>query len=133
MTFLRYPGSKSKLASILLEHLADARTDAAEYREPFLGGGSIAIAFAQNYPIQSTWLNDKDPGIASLFAATLENPENLKDLVVKFEPNVHTFYRYKQILKSATTMEVDPAQIVDHGFQKLDTSNNRALREKGSG
>lgn len=55
-TALRYPGGKSKALKTLAPWFP---TDIKEYREPFIGGGSIALLFSQNYPSVPVWVNDK--------------------------------------------------------------------------
>ena len=54
-TPLRYPGGKSRATKYLLPKFPK---DIAEYREPFLGGGSVAIAFTKEYPDVPVWVND---------------------------------------------------------------------------
>ena len=55
-TPLRYPGGKSRAAQYLLPQFPNFVTD---YREPFLGGGSVAIAFTKANPEADVWVNDK--------------------------------------------------------------------------
>lgn len=55
-TCLRYPGGKSKALKTLAPWFP---TDIKEYREPFIGGGSVALLFSQNYPKVPVWINDK--------------------------------------------------------------------------
>ena len=54
-TPLRYPGGKSRAVKYLLPKFP---TDITEYREPFIGGGSVAIAFTKENPDISVWVND---------------------------------------------------------------------------
>ena len=54
-TPLRYPGGKSRAVPKLFEFLPPKMT---EYREPFLGGGSMAIAITQSFPDVPVWVND---------------------------------------------------------------------------
>jgi len=54
-TPLRYPGGKSRATKYLLPKFPG---DITEYREPFLGGGSVAIAFSKEYPDVPVWVND---------------------------------------------------------------------------
>ena len=56
-TPLRYPGGKSRAISKLLQFLPDL-TQVKEYREPFLGGGSVAIEITKRYPKIEIWAND---------------------------------------------------------------------------
>ena len=56
-TPLRYPGGKSRALANLFRFLPDL-TQATEYREPFLGGGSVALEVTKRYPKLDIWVND---------------------------------------------------------------------------
>ena len=56
-TPLRYPGGKSRACVKLDTYIPDLR-DYKEYREPFLGGGSVAIHITKKYPHLDVWVND---------------------------------------------------------------------------
>ena len=56
-TPLRYPGGKSRAIKKMAPYFPPLG-DYAEYREPFLGGGSVALYVAQTYPNISIWVND---------------------------------------------------------------------------
>tara|TARA_B100001057_G_scaffold475574_1_gene542496 strand:- start:14508 stop:15350 length:843 start_codon:yes stop_codon:yes gene_type:complete len=56
-TPLRYPGGKSRAVKKMAPYFPSLG-DYAEYREPFLGGGSVALYVAQQYPHISIWVND---------------------------------------------------------------------------
>lgn len=55
---LRHPGGKSKALKQIDEQLPDSFD---EYREPFLGGGSVLFHIRQKYPIMPCWVNDLNP------------------------------------------------------------------------
>ena len=57
-TPLRYPGGKSK-AIKRLETFFPYLGNYTHYREPFLGGGSVALYIAQKYPHLKIHVNDK--------------------------------------------------------------------------
>jgi len=54
-TPLRYPGGKSRATKYLLPRFPEKIT---EFRESFLGGGSVAIAFSKANPDIPVWVND---------------------------------------------------------------------------
>jgi len=56
-TPLRYPGGKSRALSKLFQYIPDLK-DYTEYREPFLGGGSVALEVSKRYPHLDIWVND---------------------------------------------------------------------------
>ncbi len=51
---LRYPGGKSRAVDLISTLLPDFE----EFREPFIGGGSIFINTKQRFPEKKYWIND---------------------------------------------------------------------------
>ena len=56
-TPLRYPGGKSRAVTKMAQFFPELR-DYVEYREPFLGGGSVAIYISKMYPHLKITVND---------------------------------------------------------------------------
>ena len=56
-TPLRYPGGKSRACTKMDQYFPDLR-DYVEFREPFLGGGSVAIHISKQYPHLKITVND---------------------------------------------------------------------------
>jgi site-specific DNA-adenine methylase len=56
-TALRYPGGKSRAVAKMDPYFPDLR-NYKEFREPFLGGGSVAIYITKKYPNLDIWVND---------------------------------------------------------------------------
>ena len=56
-TPLRYPGGKSRACTKLAQHFPDLK-NYKEYREPFVGGGSVALYVTKMYPHLTIWVND---------------------------------------------------------------------------
>ena len=56
-TPLRYPGGKSRACNKMDQYIPDLR-EFTHYREPFLGGGSVAIHITKKYPHLNVWVND---------------------------------------------------------------------------
>lgn len=52
---LRYPGGKSKAIDQIIKYIPKYFT---EYREPFIGGGSLFIYLKQLHPNLKCWIND---------------------------------------------------------------------------
>lgn len=60
---LRYPGGKSRAISLLsplIPHFT-------EYREPFVGGGSVFLHCKQMFPDKKYWINDLNPTLFSFW------------------------------------------------------------------
>ena len=53
-TPLRYPGGKS----LAIKQIGPRIPSFDEYREPFIGGGSVFIHCRQNFPDKKFWIND---------------------------------------------------------------------------
>ncbi|HRE40795.1 MAG TPA: DNA adenine methylase [Ignavibacteria bacterium] len=51
---LRYPGGKSKAVDLISKLIPEFD----EFREPFVGGGSVFIYTKQKYPDKTYWIND---------------------------------------------------------------------------
>jgi len=51
---LRYPGGKSKVTDQIVALIPEF----SEYREPFVGGGSVYLYLKQIYPEKKFWIND---------------------------------------------------------------------------
>ena len=56
-TPLRYPGGKSRACTKMDPYFPDLR-NYVEFREPFLGGGSVALHISKKYPHLKIWVND---------------------------------------------------------------------------
>lgn len=56
-TCLRYPGGKSRAVNKMDSFFPDLR-NYKEFRESFLGGGSVAIHVTKKYPKLKIWVND---------------------------------------------------------------------------
>ena len=56
-TPLRYPGGKSRAVKKMAQFFPDF-SDYTEFREPFVGGGSVALYVSQTNPHLDIWIND---------------------------------------------------------------------------
>ena len=56
-TPLRYPGGKSRAAQKIEAYFPDLR-EYDEFREPFIGGGSVALYVSKKFPHLNIWIND---------------------------------------------------------------------------
>ena len=85
-TPLRYPGGKSRAVPKLFKYFPDM-SNIKEYREPFLGGGSVAIAITKQYPDIDIWVNDLYEPLYNFWVELRDNGdylhEQLKELKSK--------------------------------------------------
>ncbi len=61
---LRYPGGKAKALDRIFEQFPAGFND---FREPFVGGGSVFIAVRQRFPEASVWINDLNPDLVAFW------------------------------------------------------------------
>ena len=70
---LRYPGGKSRA----VERIAALIPSFDEYREPFLGGGSVFIHLKQLFPNRQFWVNDLYLELATFWQQIQKNTEGV--------------------------------------------------------
>ncbi len=76
---LRYPGGKSKALDSISKLIPDFR----EYREPFVGGGSVFVYLKQKYPSKYFWINDIYKNLYHFWNECKENPQGLIDSILE--------------------------------------------------
>ena len=79
-TPLRYPGGKSRAVVKLLQFLPDL-SQVKEFREPFLGGGSVAIEITKRYPHIEIWVNDLYEPLYNFWCELQHNGQDLQDAI----------------------------------------------------
>jgi DNA adenine methylase len=84
-TPLRYPGGKSKAVKTLSAFYPHSFS---EYREPFIGGGSMAIYTAQAYPNVPIWINDLYYPLYNFWIQLRDNGENLSERIREEKQNM---------------------------------------------
>lgn len=83
-TPLRYPGGKSRALSKLFQYMPDLK-DFREYREPFLGGGSVALEVSKRYPHLNIWVNDLYEPLYNFWRELQDNGERLQDILTELK------------------------------------------------
>lgn len=121
MSFFRYPGGKSKLKDSILAKLSSLLNPSiSEYREPFLGGGSIGLSLlAKHDSLQNIWINDADFYLACLWTSVIHYPTQLKERIKAYTPHVDDFYSFKRVLSIANSNLHTVEHVVDKAFMKL--------------
>mgnify|MGYP000364874777 FL=1 len=77
---LRYPGGKSRSVDLISTIIPDFD----EFREPFLGGGSIFIYTKQRYPNKKFWINDLYFELYKFWEMTQKDVDALIDKVYEW-------------------------------------------------
>ena len=79
-TPLRYPGGKSRAVTKMDPYFPDLR-NYKEFREPFLGGGSVAIHITKKYPDLTIWANDLYEPLVNFWQQLQMFGTDLKDVL----------------------------------------------------
>ena len=99
-TPLRYPGGKSRACEKMGPYFPDLR-NYDEFREPFLGGGSVAIYITKKYPNLDIWVNDLYEPLVNFWQQLQMFGVDLKDKLVDLKATNNTPVLAKQLfLKS---------------------------------
>ena len=83
-TPLRYPGGKSRATKKLAQFLPDM-SQIREFREPFLGGGSVALYMTQMYPHMSVWVNDLYEPLVNFWTVLKTDGKKMRDELVQLK------------------------------------------------
>ncbi len=108
---LRYPGGKSKAVKNILPLIPYFE----EYREPFVGGGSVFLSLLQKYPEKKYWINDLYLDLFSFWSILKDNSESL-------------IYEVQKIFDKRSNFE-DGRPLYDH-FSNLNTKDPLQLAIK---
>ena len=83
-TPLRYPGGKSRALTKLLKYLPQQKI--TEYREMFLGGGSVALEMTKRLPNDvPIWVNDLYGPLYNFWIILRDNPVELQRKLVELK------------------------------------------------
>lgn len=114
-TPLRYPGGKSRATKKMFVYLPDM-DKIKRYHEGFLGGGSVAFAFARQFPDVPVFVNDKYWNLYNFWVNLKDNSDALYDRVLELR-NAHPeresakelFLASKQVLVDGEGSELELA------------------------
>jgi DNA adenine methylase len=114
-TPLRYPGGKSRALTKLLKYLPSR--EITEYREMFLGGGSVALEMTKRLPKDvPIWVNDLYEPLYNFWIVLRDNPDELQrklqELKSRFpdQGSAHgLFLQAKDVINDGTQSNTDRA------------------------
>jgi DNA adenine methylase len=86
-TPLRYPGGKSRATKFLLPKFPK---DIEDYREPFIGGGSVAIEFTKQFPDVPVWVNDLYEPLYNFWVQLQKYPDGLHAILEAYKNTYDT-------------------------------------------
>jgi len=118
-TPLRYPGGKSRAIKKLSP---DMPKSFSEFREPFLGGGSVALHVTQNHPDTKVWVNDAYYNLYNFWVQLRDKGPALHQELTKIKKPI------EYVSKPLRKKKVDKSQWDKSILENID--NHRALFNK---
>ena len=82
---LRYPGGKSRA----VDKIANIIPDFDEFREPFLGGGSVFVYVKQRFPDKKFWINDLYSELYKFWLMTQNDIDGLIGKIYEWRKKYH--------------------------------------------
>ena len=83
-TPLRYPGGKSKAVKDLYEYMPQM-SQYDEWREPFLGGGSMSIEITKKFPDMKIWVNDLYPALFNFWTMVKDRGDEMTERLLEIK------------------------------------------------
>ena len=108
-TPLRYPGGKSRAIKKMAQFLPDM-SKYKEYREPFLGGGSVALHMTQTYPHLEVWVNDLYEPLVNFWQQLQDNGNEIATRLRTFKTAYPTQERAKELFLESKELVNDEKQ-----------------------
>ena len=99
-TPLRYPGGKSKALKKLFRFIPDLSIY-TEWREPFLGGGSMSIEVTKRYPHLKVWVNDLYYPVYNFWKQLQTKGESLSEALYRRKEQNHDPFDAQYIFEHA--------------------------------
>ena len=112
-TPLRYPGGKSRACEKMGQYFPDLR-NYEQFREPFLGGGSVAIYITKKYPNLDIWVNDLYEPLVNFWQQLQIFGNDIKDKLVDLKTANNTPDLAKELFLKAKE------QINDQSLPSID-------------
>ena len=96
---IRYPGAKGKAIPQIAPLIPN---DFAEYREPFLGGGSIYLYMRQKYPGRKYWINDLNSQLYNFWKQTQQESDSIIKQVLEWKKQYQDGRQLLQFLRTSS-------------------------------
>jgi DNA adenine methylase len=96
---IRYPGAKSRA----IPQIAPLIPDFEEYREPFIGGGSVYLHVRQKYGEEKKyWINDINPQLCNFWKQTQQVPDLMLKQIYDWKEQYEDGKQLLQFLRTNT-------------------------------
>lgn len=105
----RYAGGKNRLLPILQEYLNPLLKNVDCYYEPFIGGGSVGLYVAQNYPNIKLFFNDKDSWVSSFWSVVSHLDTSKIEKLLNLVDNKPTIELFNKLSNSPPQTEIEKA------------------------
>ncbi len=99
-TPLRWPGGKSRACIKMDQYFPDLR-NYNEFREPFLGGGSVAIHITKKYPNIKIWVNDLYEPLVNFWQQLQMFGSDMKNILLDLKSEYNTPDKAKVLFTDA--------------------------------
>ena len=106
-TPLRYPGGKSRACVKMDPYFPDLR-NYDEFREPFLGGGSVAIHVTKKYPNLNIWVNDLYEPLVNFLQQLQMFGVDMKDKLVDLKSEYNTPDKARELFQKSKVCINEP-------------------------
>ena len=83
-TPLRYPGGKSRACTKMGQYFPNF-DEYTEFREPFIGGGSVALYVSKMHPHLKIWINDLYEPLVNFWRQLQESGVELSNELTKLK------------------------------------------------
>ena len=95
-TPLRYPGGKSRAITKISPCFPNLK-NYKEFREPFLGGGSVALYVSKSFPHLDIWVNDLYKPLANFWQQLQEKPDEITKELARLKGRYDTPERARHL------------------------------------
>jgi DNA adenine methylase len=99
MAIFRYPGGKSKLLEPITKALYPVIQETGAFAEPFVGGGSVLVQVAKDFPNIKLYANDKDPYMYAFWSMLADDEDKeigLFYLHLRQKPTIKLFKQMRE-------------------------------------
>ena len=104
----RWPGSKAKLLPVIMTYLQPLLQDAVNFSDAFVGGGSVLLEVAVQYPKLQLYANDLDRGLYCFWKIIADTDRVKLDQllqVMETKPTIELFNQLRQPFDETNEVE----------------------------
>jgi DNA adenine methylase len=103
---LRYPGGKSGLYGRLRKVIRDNDLAGCTYIEPYAGGAGAGLGLLVTGQVERVVINDLDPAIYAFWSATINEPDYMRERLLKTPLNDKEWRRQREVYLDASNQEL---------------------------